>query len=539
VSLDWKLLVRAAMRLNHFVRRYVSALLCALMVIAVSSGVSIAKETKKPQAATRDYPMRFAIVRASSPSCEPVCPEWIWAEGDIKRDTAARFKKFLKTVGDRQLPVIIYSAGGDVASAFEMGRLIRKRKLDVAVGYTTFTSCDPRSDDCDSKKLQNLTGYATPNMAFCNSACPLVLMSGVRRLAGDFTRVGVHQVTTTMRREKILTRTTTRVVKGKKVVKKAIIKREKAPSIVTTKMNKTLRRQFNAHLNEMGVSLEMIKLMEKTPAADIYHIPQRDLLPLGLVTGPQDLRLFTSPLICKQTPLPGNCREVPSEETAAQIPKSPAQKRPSVASDGPLPVVPGQMKISFVKGEGADCNPKCPKWISAEGLVARDSVAELRSLLAKTSDKPIAVVLNSTGGDLFAAMEFGRIVRNNGLSVFVAKTEFKPCGQSVVGCRPRDGYLVGSVTDSTARCEAVCALILSGGVGRFAGSGASVVVNELGMEAKVTAYLEEMGPGYPVLALMQSARFGKHRTLTNDEMLRSGLITGSQTAASFMPAANR
>jgi hypothetical protein len=530
--------VRAAMRLNHFVRRYVSALLCALLAIAISLSFSFAQETKRSQAATRDYPMRFAVVRASSPSCEPVCPEWIWAEGDIKRDTAARFKKFLKAVGDRQLPVIIYSAGGDVASAFEMGRLIRKRKLDVAVGYTTFTSCDPRSNGCDPKKLQTLTGYATPNMAFCNSACPLVLMSGVRRLAGDFTRVGVHQVTTTMRREKILTRTTTRVVKGKKVVKKKIIKREKARSIVTTKMNKTLRRQFNAHLNEMGVSLEMIKLMEKTPAAEIYQIPQRDLLPLGLVTGPEDLRLFTSPLVCKQTPLPANCREAPPEKAIAQKPKMTPQKFKPVFSNDPLPEVPGQMRLSLVKGEGASCNPKCPKWISAEGLVARDSVAALKSLLGGKFEKPAVIILNSAGGDLFAAMEFGRLVRNNGLSVFIAKTEIKPCGESVERCRPQDGYLVGSVTDSSAQCEAVCALILSGGLGRFAGSGATVVVNELGLEAKVTEYLEEMGPGFPTLALMKSARFGKHRTLTNDEMLRSGLITGSQTAASFMPATN-
>jgi hypothetical protein len=526
------------MRLASFNWRYFPALLCAFMLVAVSSSLSFAKETKKPQADARVYPMRFAVVRASSPACEPVCPEWIWAEGDIRRDTAARFKKFLKSVGDRQLPVIIFSAGGDVTSAFEIGRLIRKRKLDVAVGYVTFTSCDPRLEECDSRKLKTLTGYATPSMAFCNSACPLILMSGVRRLAGDVTRVGVHQVTTTFQRQKILTRTTTRMVKGKKVVKKTVIRREKASTVVTTKMRKDLRRQFNAHLTEMGVSLDMIKLMEKTPATEIYRVPQADLITLGLVTGPQDLRVFTSPLICKQTPLPGNCREVPSEETAAQIPKSPAQKRPNVASNGPLPTVPGQMKISLVKGEGAACNPKCPRWISAEGLVAKDSVAEFRSLLAKTSDKPVAVVLNSAGGDLLAAMELGGLIRTNGLSVFIAKTDFKPCGQSVEGCRPQDGYLVGSVTDRAGRCEAVCALILSGGIGRFAGSGASVVVNELGLEAKVRAYLEEMGPGFPTLALMQSARFGRHRTLTNDEMLQSGLITGSQTAASLMPAAN-
>jgi hypothetical protein len=519
------------MRLGYTVLRYFATLICVLNLAGGNPGLAAAKEIKKTPAVTRDYPMRFAVVRGGSPTCEPVCPEWIWAEGDIKRDTAARFKKFLKTVGDRKLPVIIHSAGGDVASAFEMGRLVRKRKLDVAIGYTFFTSCDPRMEECDSKKMQALTGYATPGMAFCNSACPLVLMSGVRRLAGDFTRLGVHQVTTTMQRQKILTRTTTRVVKGKKVVKKKIIRREKATSVVTTKMNKALRRQFTAHLTEMGVSLEMLKLMERTPAAEIYYIPQTDLVSLGLVTGPQDLRLFTSPLICKQTPMPGNCESAPQDEQTKPKPAS-------VVSSAALPAVPGQMKLSLVRGEGVVCKPTCPEWISAEGLVAKDSVIALRTLLDRTGGKPIPIVLNSAGGDVFAAMAFGRLIREKNLSVLVAKTEFKPCGTDNGSCRSHDDYMTGSLLENAGQCEAVCALILSGGSRRFAVNGASVIVNELGMETRVFEYLQEMGPGFALLELMRSARFGKHRRLTEEEMLRAGLITGPAILDNLMSAAN-
>ena len=40
--------------------------------------------------------MRFAIVRSAVPSCEPACPEWIWASGTILDDTPAKLRKILK-----------------------------------------------------------------------------------------------------------------------------------------------------------------------------------------------------------------------------------------------------------------------------------------------------------------------------------------------------------------------------------------------------------------------------------------------------------
>jgi hypothetical protein len=105
-----------------------------------------------------DLSMQFAIVRGSSPLCEPNCPEWIWAEGEIRSDTAKRFTTFLKTVGDRKLPVIIQSPGGDLDAALAMGRTIRAKKLDVAIGYTTFSSCAPRQKGCDVKKIGGYRG---------------------------------------------------------------------------------------------------------------------------------------------------------------------------------------------------------------------------------------------------------------------------------------------------------------------------------------------------------------------------------------------
>ena len=75
-------------------------------------------------------PMRFVVVRSSEPGCEPVCAEWISAEGTIRAKTPGELKSLLKTLGGRKLPIVLFSPGGDVDAAMALGRLIRQNKLD-------------------------------------------------------------------------------------------------------------------------------------------------------------------------------------------------------------------------------------------------------------------------------------------------------------------------------------------------------------------------------------------------------------------------
>jgi hypothetical protein len=51
--------------------------------------------------------MQFAIVRSNAPECEPTCPECISAEGMIGTATPALFKRVLKILGGRKLPIIV------------------------------------------------------------------------------------------------------------------------------------------------------------------------------------------------------------------------------------------------------------------------------------------------------------------------------------------------------------------------------------------------------------------------------------------------
>ena len=92
--------------------------------------------------------MRFVVVRGSNPLCNPDCPEWISAEGAITTETPQKLRQVLDTLGNRRLPVVISSSGGDLFGALAAGRLIHEKKLDVAVARTDFVGCDPGEAGC-------------------------------------------------------------------------------------------------------------------------------------------------------------------------------------------------------------------------------------------------------------------------------------------------------------------------------------------------------------------------------------------------------
>jgi hypothetical protein len=263
-------------------------------------------------------PMRFAVVRANSSNCYPNCPEWISAEGDIVTDSATKLKKFLAKLGDRKLPILIRSFGGDLDAAFAMGRLIRDRQLNVAVGYTTFL-CAPEDKTCAPAEDGSYLGTALNSWGECNSACPLVLAGGIRRVAGVAAHVGVHQITTTVIKEDVLYNTRTRIVKGKKVVEKKVVKRKQVGSYTTTKMSKRLRGELVGYLKEMGVSTDILVPIENTPAATVKRLYQPELIELGLVTGTDSADIFTDPSICKAKRVPANCRDVTPKSGSAAV----------------------------------------------------------------------------------------------------------------------------------------------------------------------------------------------------------------------------
>ncbi|MFT3988404.1 hypothetical protein [Aestuariivirga sp.] len=271
-----------------------------------------AKPAKPAVEATPDYmqPMIATIVRSSEKGCEPTCPEWIQLEGEIRPQSPAVFRKALAKAAKLQLPVLVRSPGGDVRAAMEIGRLIRQRKLDVAVGWTYYDGCNPRDQACVLPKPQQgvYRGTVYSMQAFCESACPLILASGQRRLAGYPSSVGVHQILTTWHQERIFYRVQYRIVNGKKKeVSRTIVSRKPTKSYTTTGFYKGLRKELTVYLTGMGVSTQLLDDMELAPPSSIHELPIARRTELKLATGFESAAELTSNKICAAAPPAANC----------------------------------------------------------------------------------------------------------------------------------------------------------------------------------------------------------------------------------------
>ncbi len=248
--------------------------------------------------------MQFAVVRSNAAGCEPNCPEWISAEGAIEADTPAKLKRILKTLGRRHLPIIVNSPGGNVDAALQLGRIIRKNKLDVAVGATKFSGCQPGMGDCRANDGKGAAyfGIASDGGAMCNSACPLMFAGGVQRLVGRWAYLGVHQITTTFQRQQVYYRTTYRIVRGrKKIISSKIVSRTNAGTYKTYEMSKAVERKLSAYLREMGVGQGVLDVMKATPAGDIRQVALNDMTTMKLVTstGTVDLLIWAGNMPAK------------------------------------------------------------------------------------------------------------------------------------------------------------------------------------------------------------------------------------------------
>lgn len=474
-------------------------------------------------------PMRFAVVRSNAPGCEPNCPEWISAEGTIEADTPALLKRTLKALKGRQLPVVVNSPGGNVDAAVTLGQMIRKSKLDIAVGTTVFSGCEPEMKNCrdNQGKGADYFGVAYDSGAMCNSACPLMFSGGVRRVVGDFAYLGVHQVTTTYKREKLLYRTTYRIVNGrKKIISTKVVSRKNAGSYKTYEMSRAVEKRLSAYLQEMGIGEGVFTTMKNTPASEIHQLVLDNMLRMNLVTSLDTVELFTGGTICKANPVPGNCREIPAgkDATPANLPTAQAKPAPAAPAEAPKEA---DMRFVLVRGSNPLCNPDCPEWISAEGSITAQTPDKLRQALDAVAGRRLPIVINSQGGDVEGALAAGRLIRERKLDVVVAHTDFVDCDASA-DCLAKDGVHTGLSIESEGECASACPIMVAGGVRRVIGPAVRLSVSSVGPGDKVKAYLDEMaiGPGLFAAIQLSSAK----RQLYQQAILKFGLATGPQSA---------
>jgi hypothetical protein len=224
--------------------------------------------------------------------------------------------------------------------------------------------------------------------------------------------------------------------------------------------------------------------------------------------------------------------------------------------DQGVAAIPATRPMVVVRMRAKDrCGPRCPEWIMAEGTITPDTPVRFRQLLRQIGSEKLPVVLDSSGGDLDAALEIGRIIRSNGLTTIIGRSE-------VQGCAPRDpvcnegrrlGLAYAGFVSIPGTCSGACLLVLAAGVQRIGYWIAeahfpaldSFSTRKAGADAAklIGTYLADMGVSPGLIPRLRRNSLA----LSRAEMLHFGLSTGRQRVEDFtgssicgreVPAAN-
>lgn len=231
--------------------------------------------------------MSVRIVRSTEAGCEPNCPEWIVADGEITTSTATQFRKAFKLAGKDNLPIVLNSPGGRVDVAIEIGRLIRQRKAETMVAKTVFQGCSPVTDakcDASSPHSQRYPAYPDVVHGMCASACVFLFAAGTKRMA-DENSIGTHQVVNYQSMRQVWYRETYRLIHGKKhVISRKITKQKTITLKPTTKLPRAMRGRFSRYFAEMGVKESFLPLFEMAAPESIHILDRSEMYSTGIVT---------------------------------------------------------------------------------------------------------------------------------------------------------------------------------------------------------------------------------------------------------------
>ena len=309
--------------MHHWCKLVVLALSLSLLNLdmgSVFAAQAVANPPNKQEQPQQEPQMRFDIIRLSSTACEPLCPEWISAEGQIKADTASKLNALLKNPAYRTLPILINSGGGSIKSALDMGKLIRKYRMTAAVGKTIIFGCVETDRIADKCKVDNITkaynGLAMPIEAYCASACPLMLLGGVVRVVDTYSFIGLHEPRAETQPYVDHYIISYSMINGHKhFISKEFVKRTYLAKKEIVGVTPVLRRALVPYLKEMGGAPDIIAEMDKAAPKDMNWIKagtgERERLGLTSNGGSRyttSFDMLTSPRTCKSSEVrPVNC----------------------------------------------------------------------------------------------------------------------------------------------------------------------------------------------------------------------------------------
>jgi hypothetical protein len=181
--------------------------------------------------------------------------DYIFGDGEIVSESVAKLQEAMtKFKAHPGTIVVLNSPGGNVEAGLEMGRMIRKAKMNTTVGTLnpTYIGLSPNLEP----QMVPFTPLpiAPPFPGYCYSSCTLMLLGGVVRSVSSASDYGVHRFSYV-----------------------------KAPEDVADDAQKETAGIL-AYVEEMGVSGEFMTEMVKKGSDDVTHLTEARLAELHVIT---------------------------------------------------------------------------------------------------------------------------------------------------------------------------------------------------------------------------------------------------------------
>jgi len=213
------------------------------MLLAASTAPA---QTERPPVGGVGSPpdaMIFYVAHGAPDACGNGCSDWIAAEGIVQWDSHNRLFNILDRHGGRKLPVVINVRGeSNLNTAITLGRILRERGIDTAVGATEVEACKGKPEpECFALKRPGGpldAGIGPPNTP-CSLACVLILAGGVHRSLPASARV---------------------------VLSGMFLRNRIAPNVPREARDTLPERfgeQFRKYLRDMGVETELLDMVDR------------------------------------------------------------------------------------------------------------------------------------------------------------------------------------------------------------------------------------------------------------------------------------
>jgi hypothetical protein len=239
-----------------------------------------------PSLAQQDQPMTIALVRMALPGCDPYCPEFITMQGVVQPDSDRKLRRLLDGFNGQRPPVVINSPGGNVDAAMAMGRAIRAKGLDVAVGRVAPGSiCQAGDAACiAAQKGKPPVRSLSFDQTICSSACTLVLAGGTRRIIMGNARIGVHSMEESETErviERVYRRSGDQAEGGREIVSERVISQKSRPVDAPPEV---ANRGVPEHLASMGINRRFTEITLATPHSQIRVLSAKEMIETGIAT---------------------------------------------------------------------------------------------------------------------------------------------------------------------------------------------------------------------------------------------------------------